>query len=49
MEVSHVFNREGVTKFVDDSSYKCGDVSCDNDVINIHKTIAENTVRGIDE
>jgi hypothetical protein len=49
MEVSHVFDREGVTKFVDDSSYKCGDVSCDNDVINIHKTIAENTVRGIDE
>jgi hypothetical protein len=49
MEVSHVFDKEGVTEFVDDSSYKYGDVSCDNDVINIHRTIAENIVRGIDE
>jgi len=40
MEMSHVFDREGVTEFVDDNSYKCGDVSCYNNVINIHKTIA---------
>jgi hypothetical protein len=40
MEMSHVFDREGVTEFVDGISYKCGDASCDNNIINIHKTIA---------
>jgi hypothetical protein len=38
-----------VAEFVDDSIYKCGDVACDNNVINIHKTIAENTIRDIYE
>jgi hypothetical protein len=40
MEMSHVFDREGVAEFVDDASYKCEGISCDNNVINVHKTIA---------